>query len=151
MNDSPPQQEFVQPGETPHEPSDVDARGVGLFVVLMVAGILATVFGLAALFTVFQATADDRDPGRSARQEERGEPPAPRLQVAPSHDLQSLVAQQEELLDRLEWIDRPAGIVRIPLEKALEIVAQDGVPQWPAADDPSPAVPGNHDDSKETR
>src|SRR4029079_18740823 len=50
----------------------------------------------------------------------RKEPPEPRLQTHPLNDLQSLRNYERETLGSYAWIDRNAGIVRIPIDRAKE-------------------------------
>jgi hypothetical protein len=50
-------------------------------------------------------------------------PPEPRLQPAPIRDLEALRAREDALLGSYAWIDRDAGIVRIPIERAMEILS----------------------------
>lgn len=56
------------------------------------------------------------------------QPPEPRLQVAPATDLAHIRAEEEALLDRYEWIDPKSGLVRIPIDRAIELVAARGLP-----------------------
>jgi len=51
-------------------------------------------------------------------------PPSPRLQVNPTRDLAEYRAEQEEILASYGWVDRNAGIVRIPIERAMDLVAE---------------------------
>ncbi|MGH9868696.1 MAG: hypothetical protein ACREAA_11110 [Candidatus Polarisedimenticolia bacterium] len=55
-------------------------------------------------------------------------PPEPRLQVSPQTDMRAMRAQEQELLHSYGWVDRQAGRVRIPIERAMEIVAEKGAP-----------------------
>jgi hypothetical protein len=55
-------------------------------------------------------------------------PPEPRLQVAPRQELQQLRATEEALLHSYGWVDQSAGIVRIPIERAIELLAERGLP-----------------------
>lgn len=65
-------------------------------------------------------------------------PPEPRLQPAPERELATLRLEQKTLLGNYGWVDRPAGIARIPIDRAIDLVAQRGLPQpapvSPAAD-----------------
>jgi hypothetical protein len=54
--------------------------------------------------------------------------PAPREQISPRLDLLSLRAQEEAELNSYGWIDPKAGVVRIPIDRALELVSQRGLP-----------------------
>jgi hypothetical protein len=54
--------------------------------------------------------------------------PEPRLQDTPALDLQRLREREETRLSTYGWIDRPGGVVHIPIERAMEIVAGEGLP-----------------------
>lgn len=51
------------------------------------------------------------------------QPPAPRLQADPRADLDALRARDARILETYEWIDRDAGIARIPIDRAMELLA----------------------------
>ena len=55
-------------------------------------------------------------------------PPEPRLQEDPALDLAVFRKREEERLSTYGWIDRPNGVVRIPIERAMEIIAREGLP-----------------------
>jgi hypothetical protein len=56
------------------------------------------------------------------------QPPEPRLQINPREDLRVLRAREDDVLNNYGWVDRQAGVVRIPIEQALRITAQRGLP-----------------------
>ncbi|MDZ4860161.1 MAG: hypothetical protein SGI88_14385 [Candidatus Hydrogenedentes bacterium] len=60
--------------------------------------------------------------------EERNLPPLPRLQEHPVLDLQAFREQEKARIDEYKWVDKVAGIVQIPVDQALEIVAEQGLP-----------------------
>ncbi|MGI8743164.1 MAG: hypothetical protein ACR2NN_11465 [Bryobacteraceae bacterium] len=53
-------------------------------------------------------------------------PPEPRLQVRPYEELQVLRAREDDVLSNYGWQDQKNGIVHIPIDKAMDIVAQRG-------------------------
>ena len=55
-------------------------------------------------------------------------PPEPRLQVSAPKDLEQYKAAQEEILNSYGWVDEKAGIVRIPIDRAMDILLQKGFP-----------------------
>ena len=55
----------------------------------------------------------------------RAAPNAPILQSAPANDLAALRAQKRTLLDRYAWIDRDRGLVRIPIERAIDLIVSN--------------------------
>lgn len=59
--------------------------------------------------------------------------PAPRLQIDNGdQDLADLHEREDLLLNYYSWVDRSKGTVRIPIERAMELIAQRGLPVAPA-------------------
>jgi hypothetical protein len=130
-----------------YERSDVDSRSIAqagavIGVVTVVAAVL-----VLFLFNFLFDRAKRADPPNPplARHEQGQKPPEPRLQEAPFKDIASLRVEEEAVLESYAWVDERAGIARIPVEAALELVASKGLPRWapvPAAS-PSPTpAPG---------
>jgi hypothetical protein len=60
--------------------------------------------------------------------------PTPRVQTDDGNqDLADLHEREDLLLDNYSWVDRSQGKVRIPIERAMELIAQRGLPVAPAA------------------
>jgi hypothetical protein len=55
-------------------------------------------------------------------------PPEPRLQTNPKQDLRDLRAAEAETLNGYHWVDRNAGIVRIPIDAAMKLTLERGLP-----------------------
>lgn len=56
--------------------------------------------------------------------------PNPRVQLDNGNqDLATLHDREDLLLNHYSWIDRGQGKVRIPIERAMELIAQRGLPQ----------------------
>ena len=58
-------------------------------------------------------------------------PPEPRLQVDPSEELQVFRKEQDQILNSYGWVSREDGRVRIPIERAMELVVQGRFPSVP--------------------
>lgn len=58
-------------------------------------------------------------------------PPAPRLEVDPAGDLHALRLREESRLSTFGWVDRAAGVVHLPIGRAMELTVQRGLPGWP--------------------
>lgn len=67
-------------------------------------------------------------------------PPEPQLQVEPGEQYRSVRAAQERLLRSYGWVDRERGIARIPIERAMELIAARGLPARTGAE-PEPEPP----------
>jgi hypothetical protein len=50
------------------------------------------------------------------------------LQRNPQQDMRELRARQEAQLERYEWVNEEAGIARVPIEDAMRIVVERGLP-----------------------
>jgi hypothetical protein len=55
-------------------------------------------------------------------------PPGPLLQSVPGEEFQSLHATQEAELNSYGWVDRKNGVVHIPIDRAMELLAQTNLP-----------------------
>ncbi len=55
-------------------------------------------------------------------------PPEPRLQTNGQAEFQSFQATQQAELNTYNWIDRQNGIVHIPIERAMELLAAQNLP-----------------------
>src|SRR5579871_4346820 len=55
-------------------------------------------------------------------------PPSPRLQITPANDLKDVRDQEHQLLSSYGWVERDKGVVRIPIDRAMDILAQRGLP-----------------------
>jgi hypothetical protein len=113
-----------------HETTDVDIRGILLFGAALIVASAFIYFGVWVLFTYFEAREARRvapeyplAAGRAARV-----PPEPRLQTNPREDLRELRAQEDQILESYGWIDRTTGVVRIPIDEAMKLAVQRGLP-----------------------
>ena len=50
--------------------------------------------------------------------------PAPVLQVSPASDYQAYFTRKRAELARRAWVDREAGLARIPIEEAMRLVSE---------------------------
>ena len=55
-------------------------------------------------------------------------PPEPRLQTNPRQDLSDLRAREDQLLNSYGWVDKNTGVVRIPIERAMQLIVERGLP-----------------------
>jgi len=113
-----------------HEESDVNIRAIfGFGIGLAVAGIVIS-FLVWLLFQYFEARESRKVTPEFplAAQQENRLPPEPRLQTNPRADLADLRAEEENVLKTYGWIDKKASVVRIPIEEAMKLTVQRGLP-----------------------
>jgi hypothetical protein len=113
-----------------HEESDVNIRavlGFGAGLIVVTAVVYVFIFGL---FKYFDARENVKGVAEYplAAAEGRREPPEPRLQTNPRQDFADLRAKEDELLESYGWVDKNAGIVRIPIDAAMKLTLERGLP-----------------------
>jgi len=111
-----------------HERSDVSARGAAWFALSLVFGVALT----ALLVWWMQMRLDHSVPvwpHQPTPANPQFRSPAPVLQTASTEDLKIFRAAEDKALQSCEWMDRKAGVIRIPLDRAREIILQRGLPE----------------------
>jgi len=113
-----------------HEESDVDIRGILIFAGGLVVVTLAIGVIVGGLFAYFNTRSDGTGAPEFplAATQERRVPPEPRLQTNPREDLRELRDAEQETLTTYGWVDRNAGVVRIPIDDAIRLTLQRGLP-----------------------
>jgi hypothetical protein len=56
---------------------------------------------------------------------------APQLAITPREDLQRFERTEAQFTQSYGWTDRSKGAVRIPISRAMQLLAQRGLPGWP--------------------
>jgi len=88
------------------------------------------------------ASADTRDLNKAeVRTEIRQVFPDPRLEEDERGELKNILLDQQQKLNSYGWVDEKAGVARIPIERAMQLVAEHGLPTTPKAGT-APAVAG---------
>ncbi len=110
-----------------YERSDAQFKPVAVFTVVLTLVVAASFAAMVWVFEVFdeRETLADRLPHPMAQP---SEPPAPRLQRETSADLVAHRERERQLTTQYEWIDRTSGVVRIPVERAMELTLERGLP-----------------------
>jgi hypothetical protein len=110
-----------------------ETRDTNTGAILNFLGILAVVLVVSGLicwgmFKVFSAHAIDQPATDSPFAESRQLPLGPQLQVNPREDWTSFRQGQEDALHEYSWENRSAGVVRVPIEQAMELLVKKGLP-----------------------
>lgn len=116
------------PVQSGHEPNSINLRriGIGGCGLILLTGLS---FWLMAELLSFLAT---RPKDEAAARLALPLPPRslsqPLLQAAPAQDLQEFQAAEEAQLNSYGWIDHEAGLVRIPIQRAMQLLVERGLP-----------------------
>jgi hypothetical protein len=109
---------------------DVNVRAVFQFGLWLSAGAVAVTLLMLGLFRALEKTSRAADkvlPPIVAANLART-PPEPRLEPFPLAPGQRLRAEEDAILETYGWVDKKAGVARIPIDRALEILAARGLP-----------------------
>jgi hypothetical protein len=112
-----------------------DAYAPGVFGFLVILGVVLVVVSLLSwgLFRYFSAHPVDQPASDSPFAGARQIPLGPQLQVNPREDWLKFREGQEKSLETYAWENRSAGIARVPIEVAMELLVKKGVPVQGAA------------------
>ena len=113
-----------------HEERDVNVVAITKFGIGLAILIVVTIFTLWGLFNYFKTREAGMSP-KGAATAAGQMPPEPRLERTPVRDLREIRAAEEQALNRYGWVDPDKGIVRIPVSRAMEILAQRGLKSRP--------------------
>ena len=134
----PPDAEDIRNPHVRHEPGDINASFLTKFGIGMAFLIIVFLFGLWGLFDYFvkREAALEALPAGTLISRQRL-PPEPRLQAHPARDMQQMLAAEDQALHQYGWVDPDKGIVRIPIDRAMDIIAKKGLPVLPGGGTPA--------------
>ncbi len=120
-----------------YETRDVNVGALGkwlLVLTIVIAGTYVVTVGLFRFFSGREAAKDVAAGAvppaatQAAPADEQLKWPEPRIQSAPADDMARLRAEHERVLRSYGWVDREAGVVRVPIEVAMKLVLEEGLP-----------------------
>jgi hypothetical protein len=120
-----------------YEHGDADVFTVSKYTVALVFGILIAAAAMYGLFNFFNGEANKEEAAvpQVILDQRPKLPPEPRLQQFPKKYIKDLHAAEEAQITSYGWVDQKNGIVRIPIEEAIEAVAKAGLSSRPVKTD----------------
>jgi hypothetical protein len=111
-----------------HERKDASIRpilltGVGMALALGVVGLI--IYGILDYLGAHPVSTARTNPMAALDSQI---PPAPRIEEHPAVEIQQLHAQEDQILSTYGWVDKGAGVVRIPIDRAMELQLERGFP-----------------------
>ncbi|HEY4843693.1 MAG TPA: hypothetical protein VIH78_17110 [Terriglobales bacterium] len=145
--------EMMKPGHPAHdtefEHEDLSTRGIIAFMIgLSVTGVIIyfIIVGMYSFLDNYErsqmATASPLTTSKGAMSRVVTQPDmdktfkdngAPMLEVIEGVELRKDLIEQEEQLNSYGWVDQKAGVAHIPIERAMELIVQRGLPTVPPA------------------
>ena len=122
--------EYLNPSSgSGHEHTDADVSLIAQFAVwLTIAAIVVHV----VMWFMFGAFVKTRQEGTRefplAIEQGPRLPAGPRLQAKPANEIYEFRRQEDAALKAYGWVDKAAGTVRIPIEEAMRLTVERGLP-----------------------
>ncbi|MGA8492483.1 MAG: hypothetical protein WB711_18800 [Terriglobales bacterium] len=131
--------------EEGYERQDLTAQAVFGFLASLIAGGVLVYFVIGGLYHVMDARQRARQPQQSplvkqvetdtriVSPAEIAKFPQPRLERNERIEINDFRLKEEQTLNSYGWVDEKAGVVRIPIERAMQLIAQRGLSTTPRA------------------
>jgi hypothetical protein len=122
-----------------HEQTDIHEGAVGKFAVGLLAITVVVILLVFGVFRYFLSREGGVPSGRSQNVAAAPEKsfPQPQLQQTPVIDLKAIRAEEDKVLNTYAWADPEKSVVRIPIGRAIDVLAQRGLPSRPQAEPPA--------------
>jgi len=123
-------------GDVAFEPRDIRVNIILKILISLGIFVIASFFLLVFVYrglTHYWADANAQPPSLRSQMGPTL-PPEPRLQGVPGHlddaqkDLRDKVRRDTEENNKLEWVDQKAGIAQIPIDDAMQLIVEKGLP-----------------------
>ena len=129
-----------------HEPSAMPVEGDGIsysgivwFVVVLTATTVVCQLLMVGLFAYLDNRQVKNDAQRSAMAAPAGQAPAgPQLLTDEPANLLNFRQSEQKALTTYDWVDKDAGTVRLPIDRAKDLVIERGLPVRGATPAPAP-------------
>jgi hypothetical protein len=128
-----------------YEHQDLSPRAIYAFLISLLVGGLIVYFIVWGMFRFMDARIREHQPPpnpllqqtetdtRIVSPDEIKKFPEPRLEKNERVEINDFRLQEEQRLNSYGWVDQKAGIVHLPIDRAIELLAQRGLPTTPKA------------------
>jgi len=110
------------------ETRDVSVPGLLFFLFGVGVFLAITSVAVIGLFAHYRKTNQPRAVVEQLFGTTRPLPPPPRIQATPGYDIQEYRDTENKFLNGAGWIDQKNGVARIPIDRAMELLLQQGLP-----------------------
>lgn len=145
--------EYLQTPGSAYEHTDANVGAIVKLGLWLVVTALVVHFGIGVMYRMLieGAKVTVEQPYPLAVPAEAKLPPEPRLQAQPSREIGDFRATEEESLHNYGWVDKAAGVVHIPIEEAMRLTIERGLPARAEEPRQPPASPTLASDSSAGR
>jgi hypothetical protein len=134
----------VTPPGSGHEHTDANVWIIVKFGIWLLISAILIHIGLGFLFGLWVKQSEEPVAQFPlATGQEHRLPAAPRLQQFPENEFYDFRRREEAVLKEYGWVNKEAGVVRMPIDEAMRLAVERGFPvraQQPASTAPAPAA-----------
>ena len=114
-----------------HESRDVNAKALAIIMLSMITVSVLILFAIRGVYKL-----NEEYDSNNSRQSvywspvDASSPRSPHLEIDLAASLQESRQSQQKRLTTYGWIDKPAGFVHVPIDKAIQQILKKGLPDW---------------------
>jgi len=128
-----------------YEPREADLRVVLAFLFALGLAAVMVLLVLWGMFAYFRGLSAQRGALPSPRMyTSPPQVPPPQLQPDPVADYNVYHLSEDEVLNSYGWVDQQAGATRIPIDRAMDLLAERGLPWKAPGTGPVPTAPNSN-------
>ena len=132
---------LVTPPGSGHEHTDANVWIIVKFGIWLAISAIVIHVGLGFLFGLFVKQSEETVVEFPLAGQEHRLPAAPRLQQFPENEFHDFRLREEAVLHQYGWVSKETGVVRMPIEQAMRLAVERGLParaaQAPVAAEPA--------------
>ncbi len=113
------------PNGAGHEQSEISVRTVIVSLAVLLIGAFLVCLLVVGIFRYFHT---ENKVAQTAKDWKQQIPAEPRVEEHPAEQLVTVRARENHVLSSYAWLDQKEGTVRIPIDKAIDKLAQQGLP-----------------------
>lgn len=114
--------------EHEHERTDAAVKPVALFLIAVAIVVAFSAAFTYGMFEFLEQRAQSKTNAASPVQAVDETPPGPQLQATPGYDLREQQRAEQEVYGSYGWIDEGARVARIPVDAAIDLLLEKGLP-----------------------
>ena len=154
------------PGQVDYERRDIPISVVVYFLIGLAVAAIMVHFLIAGLYDyldkrtaasqapvspMVKASKDTRKLSTNYQDYLKQNFPSPQLEIDERTQLNKIRLEEEQTLATYGYVDQKAGVVRIPIERAMDLIAQRGLPVRTQASNQSSATQPSKEEKKGTK
>jgi hypothetical protein len=119
---------LVTPPGSGHEHTDTNVGIIVRFGMWLAISAIVIHIGLGFLFGLFVAQSEETAVEFPLAGQEHRLPAAPTLQQFPENEFQDFRLREDAVLRQYGWVNKETGAVRMPIEEAMRLTVERGLP-----------------------